>query len=98
MKYTMAVLALGAALLAAGNAGIAGDLGRVGAQAMTKVTFTPDGKPEAPRQTRSGETQLAAGAECPTGSGKYCSDEHPYCCPGVNVDPYCATNVNGCTK
>lgn len=42
--------------------------------------------------------QVARGAECPTGSGKYCSDSLPYCCPGVSVAPYCAKNVNGCTK
>lgn len=42
--------------------------------------------------------RVATGAECPTGSGKYCSDTTPYCCPGINVSPYCATNVNGCTK
>jgi hypothetical protein len=49
------------------------------------------------RSTAPG-TQLARGAECPTGSGKYCSDSLPYCCPGVSVAPYCAKNVNGCTK
>jgi hypothetical protein len=42
--------------------------------------------------------RVARGAECPRGSGKYCSDTTPYCCPGVSVAPYCATNVNGCTK
>lgn len=39
-----------------------------------------------------------AGAECPTGSGSYCSDELPYCCPGVSTSAYCAKDVNGCTK
>ena len=33
------------------------------------------------------QERLALGSERPTGSGKYCSDELPYCCPGVSVDP-----------
>jgi hypothetical protein len=49
-------------------------------------------------QSKAGDVTNTAGAECPTGSGNYCSDELPYCCPGVSVDPYCAADVNGCTQ
>jgi hypothetical protein len=50
-----------------------------------------------PRLDRQERLQVA-GAECPTGSGSYCGDELPYCCPGVNVAAYCAKDVNGCTQ
>ncbi|MDP2619312.1 MAG: hypothetical protein Q8P46_03930 [Hyphomicrobiales bacterium] len=39
--------------------------------------------------------RLAAGAECPAASGKYCSDELPYCC-GTPGNYYCAKDVNSC--
>lgn len=61
---------------------------------MTPVAFRPD---LAEPDSRRGVIPVA-GAECPTGSGDYCSDELPYCCPGVNTSAYCAADVNGCTK
>lgn len=62
---------------------------------MTVIVF----KGERPVPPAAGTPLVpVAGAECPTGSGAYCSDELPYCCPGVSVDPYCAKNVKGCTK
>lgn len=63
---------------------------------MTPVAYSPDGVPRAAPAAPDG--LLVAGAECPTGSGSYCSDELPYCCPGVNTAAYCAADVNGCTK
>jgi hypothetical protein len=50
-----------------------------------------------PRLDRQERLQVA-GAECPTGSGSYCGDDLPYCCPGVSVAAYCAKDVNGCTQ
>jgi hypothetical protein len=50
------------------------------------------------RQSQQSRRVRIAGAECPTGSGSYCSDELPYCCPGISVGPYCAADVNGCTQ
>jgi hypothetical protein len=49
-------------------------------------------------QSERSDVTATAGAECPTGSGNFCSDELPYCCPGINVAPYCATDVSGCTE
>ncbi len=71
--------------------GVAAD----GALPMTPIVFKPDGVPVATSQP---ELTPVAGSECPTGSGNYCSDELPYCCPGINVAPYCAADVNGCTQ
>jgi hypothetical protein len=51
-----------------------------------------------PAQSERSDVTDTAGAECPTGSGNFCSDELPYCCPGINVAPYCATDVSGCTQ
>lgn len=39
--------------------------------------------------------QVATGNECPAASGKYCSDETPYCC-GTPGHYYCAIDVNHC--
>ena len=47
------------------------------------------------RQCGSTYTRVAAGAECPATSGKYCSDKLPYCC-GTPGNYYCAKDVNGC--
>ncbi len=63
---------------------------------LTPVAYSSDGVPSA--ATAKSNQVLVAGAECPTGSGSYCSDELPYCCPGVNTAAYCAADVNGCTK
>lgn len=62
---------------------------------MTPAAFRPD--VVSPGQSGNAVVPVA-GAECPAGSGSYCSDELPYCCPGVNTSAYCAADVNGCTK
>ena len=42
--------------------------------------------------------RLAAGAECPARSGKFCKDELPWCCVSASGDAYCAKDTTGCTK
>lgn len=44
---------------------------------------------------RNDGVKVAAGNECPAASGKYCSDETPYCC-GTPGNYYCAIDVNHC--
>ncbi len=63
---------------------------------LTPIAYSSDGVPSA--VPAAPDQVLVAGAECPTGSGSYCGDDLPYCCPGVNTAAYCAADVNGCTK
>ena len=100
MSKTLIKLSLCTALiLAAAAPGSAGEVGAKSEQALplTPIAYTPNGKPVTATKTAPNGVRVA-GAECPTGSGSYCSDELPYCCPGVSVDPYCAKDVNGCTQ
>ena len=85
-----------ACVLAVTSGGQAGEL-FTPAVPMTPIVYSPDGRLVAPPADRPDITRVA-GAECPNGSGSYCSDEYPYCCPGVNVAAYCAKDVNGCTE
>lgn len=95
MTHLLKGLVLATGLFMAGAPAVAGERAFV---PMTPIAYAPANGGDTQGRPPSSGTRLAAGAECPTGSGSYCSDELPYCCPGVNVDPYCAKNVNGCTE
>lgn len=42
--------------------------------------------------------KVAVGAECPARSGRYCSDQTPYCCVAADGTAYCATDITKCTR
>ncbi|MBZ0218707.1 MAG: hypothetical protein K8F25_19275 [Fimbriimonadaceae bacterium] len=42
--------------------------------------------------------EIYRGAECPSGSGRYCSNALPYCCRSADGSVYCAPNTGGCTR
>jgi len=97
MLLTFAKTTFGAAfVLAATASGFTGDP-IPQSLPLTPIVFAPDGRLLA-QDNKTPYLVPVAGAECPTSSGNYCSDELPYCCPGVSVDPYCAKDVNGCTQ
>jgi hypothetical protein len=43
--------------------------------------------------------RVATGSECPATSGRYCTDEFPYCCYAPAAQTYyCAVDVSHCTR
>ncbi|MBZ0162337.1 MAG: hypothetical protein K8H74_06470 [Notoacmeibacter sp.] len=100
---SLAVLAAAATLLLAAapvdNAGAGGDRRAVTVAALAPGDASPvqtcrDGSVSA-TGCRDEGVKVAAGNECPAASGKYCSDEKPYCC-GTPGNYYCAIDVNHC--
>lgn len=62
-------------------------------------TYLTTGQDEQNNNMSSLETrEFDRGAECPRGSGRYCSNALPYCCRSASGSVYCAPNAGACTR
>jgi hypothetical protein len=59
--------------------------------------YSADGQKDAMASTTPFDGgELQRGAECPSGSGRYCSNALPYCCRSASGSVYCAPNAGAC--